>query len=94
MPAIKNLRLRAVKRFIFVLIFGFASGAAFAGGTYSRIDASFNLPGLATDPFNYEVTDVKVDILQPDATTFTVSAFFDGGTTWRVRHMPTLPGTY
>jgi len=94
MPAIKNLRLRAVKRFIFVLIFGFASSAAFAGGTYSRIDASFNLPGLATDPFNYEVTDVKVDILQPDANTFTVSAFFDGGTTWRVRHMPTLPGTY
>jgi len=87
-------RLRAVKWFIFVFICGLAINVTFAGGTYSRIDASFNLPGLATDPFNFEVTDVKVDILQPDATTFTVSAFFDGGTTWRVRHMPTMPGTY
>jgi hypothetical protein len=86
--------LHTVNCFIFVFILGFAGEAAFGGGTYSRIDASFNLPGLATDPFNYEVTDVRVDILQPDATTFTVSAFFDGGATWRVRHMPTLPGTY
>jgi hypothetical protein len=94
MLPIKTLRLRAVKWFIFVLLCGFSGVTIFAGGTYSRIEASFNLPSLATDPFNYEVTDVKVDILQPDATTITLSAFFDGGTTWRVRHMPTLPGTY
>jgi hypothetical protein len=87
------LRLRAVQWFFFVFLCGFA-GVTFAGGTYSRIEASFNLPGLATDPFNYLVTDVKVDILQPDATAITLSAFFDGGTTWRVRHMPTLPGNY
>ena len=87
-------RFSTASFFIFIFICGFDGGAAFASGTYSRIDASFNLPGLITDPFNYEVTDVKVDILQPDATTFTVSAFFDGGTTWRVRHLPTMPGTY
>jgi hypothetical protein len=89
-----RLRVRAVKSLTFILVFGFACAATFAGGTYSRIEASFNLSGLATDPFNYEVTDVKVDILQPDSTTITLSAFFDGGITWRVRHMPTMSGTY
>jgi hypothetical protein len=87
-------RFRAVNWIIFVFFYGLVSDVTFAGGTYSRIDTSFNLPGLATDPFNYEVTDVKVDILQPDASTITLPAFFDGGTTWRVRHTPALSGTY
>ncbi|MGH7967333.1 MAG: hypothetical protein ACREIC_01260, partial [Limisphaerales bacterium] len=47
-----------------------------------------------TDPFDYTVTDVQVQILQPDGTTVSLPAFFDGGTTWRVRHTPLLIGIY
>jgi hypothetical protein len=64
------------------------------GYSYSKIEASFNLSGLATDPFDYTVTDVEVQIAQPNASTITLPAFFDGGTTWRVRHAPTMAGTY
>ncbi|MEP6664775.1 MAG: DUF5060 domain-containing protein, partial [Verrucomicrobiota bacterium] len=72
----------------------FLTGSTFAGGTYARLAAAFNLPGLATDPFDYLVTDVKVTVRQPDSSTILLPAFFDGGTTWRVRHTPTLPGNF
>jgi Domain of unknown function (DUF5060) len=65
-----------------------------AQGTYSKIEASFNITNLATDPFDYTVTDVRVQILQPDNSTVSLPAFFDGGTTWRVRHTPVMAGTY
>jgi Domain of unknown function (DUF5060) len=65
-----------------------------AQGTYSKIEASFNLNSLATDPFDYTVTEVRVQILQPDSSTVSLPAFFDGGTTWRVRHAPTMAGIY
>ncbi len=65
-----------------------------AQGTYPKIEASFNITSLATDPFDYTVTDVRVQILQPDKSTISLPAFFDGGTTWRVRHTPTMAGTY
>lgn len=65
-----------------------------AQGTYSKLEASFNITNLTTDPFDYTVTDVRVQILQPDNSTVSLPAFFDGGTIWRVRHMPTLAGTY
>ncbi|HEY5296376.1 MAG TPA: DUF5060 domain-containing protein [Verrucomicrobiae bacterium] len=66
----------------------------FAEGTYPKIEASFNITSLATDPFDYTVTDVRVRILQPDGSIILLPAFFDGGTTWRVRHTPTMAGTY
>ena len=65
-----------------------------AQGTYPKIEASFNITNLTTDPFDYTVTDVRVQILQPDNSTVLLPAFFDGGTTWRVRHTPTLAGVY
>jgi hypothetical protein len=65
-----------------------------AQGTYSKIEASFNITNLTTDPFDYAVTDVRVRVLQPDNSTVSLPAFFDGGTTWRVRHMPVMAGTY
>ena len=67
---------------------------AVGGGTYSRIEASFNLTGLATDPFDYAATDVRVQITQPDTSTVLLPAFFNGGSAWKVRHTPSLPGTY
>ena len=65
-----------------------------AQGTYPKIEASFNIANLTTDPFDYTVTDVRVQILQPDNSLVSLPAFFDGGTMWRVRHTPTMPGVY
>jgi hypothetical protein len=67
------------------------------GALYPKIEASFTISGISTDPvvlFDYTQTDVKVAILQPDSTTVTLPAFYDGGTTWRVRHSPAMPGIY
>jgi hypothetical protein len=61
---------------------------------FPKIDASFTISGLATDPFDYTQTDVRVLLTQPDGTTTTLLAFFDGGSTWRVRHTPTMVGVY
>ena len=63
-------------------------------GVYPRIEGSFAITNLATDPFDYTLTDVRVQIQQPDSSVVSLPAFFDGGTTWRVRHMPTAPGLY
>src|SRR5215831_15561618 len=63
-------------------------------GVYPRIEASFAITNLSTDPFDYTLTDVRVQIQQPDSSIMSLPAFFDGGTTWRVRHMPTAPGLY
>ena len=65
-----------------------------ARGTYTKIEASFNITSLTTDPFDYTATDVRVQILQPDNSTVLLPAFFYGGTTWRVRHAPTMAGIY
>jgi hypothetical protein len=65
-----------------------------AQGTYPKIEASFNISNLTTDPFDYTVTDVRVQIVQPDNSIVSLPAFFDGGTTWRVRHAPTTAGFY
>ncbi len=71
----------------------FITGSARAD-SYPKLEASFSLTNLTTDPFDYTVTDVRVQITQPDATSLSLPAFFDGGTTWRVRHTPTLPGLH
>lgn len=62
--------------------------------SYPRIEASFNLPDLQGDPLDFEHNDVRAQILLPDGKVLSLPAFFDGGTTWRVRHTPTAPGKY
>src|SRR6266478_5581365 len=61
---------------------------------YQTIETSFSITNLSTDPFDYTITDVRVEVAQPDSTTVWLPAFFDGGTTWRVRHTPTMIGLY
>src|ERR1051326_5005271 len=68
--------------------------AVAAGALYPRIESSFAITNLATDPFDYTQTDVRVQITQPDSSVLLLPAFFDGGVTWRVRHTPTMPGLY
>jgi len=64
-----------------------------AQGTYPKIEASFTVNTPIADPFDYS-NDVRVLIVQPDSSTVSLPAFFDGGTTWRVRHTPTMAGVY
>jgi hypothetical protein len=64
-----------------------------AQGTYPKIEASFTVNVSITDPFDYS-NDVRVQIVLPDSTIISLPAFFDGGTTWRVRHTPTMAGVY
>jgi hypothetical protein len=85
---------RLSKVAIFTLLMCCALTKSFAQGTYAKIEASFNITNLTTDPFDYTVTDVRAKILQPDNSTVVLPAFFDGGTTWRVRHAPAMAGTY
>src|SRR5437879_322803 len=74
---------------------GLAQLAANANAeVYQNIEASFSITNLSTDPFDYTVTDVQVQVAQPDSSTLWLPAFFDGGTTWRIRHAPTMPGLY
>lgn len=61
---------------------------------YPKVEASFTISNLATDPFDYAQTDVRVQITQPNGTTNSWPAFFDGGTTWRVRHTPSRSGLH
>ncbi|HEX8235875.1 MAG TPA: DUF5060 domain-containing protein [Abditibacteriaceae bacterium] len=70
-----------------------AHGAAIAG-SYPRIEASFTLPNVTTDPFDYEQTDVRVQVRRGRGEVVSVPAFFDGGTTWRIRHTPSAAGRY
>jgi hypothetical protein len=82
-------------KFLAAVLLGVTSTTpAVGGGTYPLIEASFNLTGLATDPFDYAATDVRVQITQPDTSTVLLPAFFNGGSTWKVRHTPALPGAY
>jgi len=65
--------------------------------TYPKIEASFIIAGISTNQavlFDFTQTDVKVTITQPDSSKVTLPAFYDGGTTWRVRHTPAMAGIY
>ena len=64
-----------------------------AQGTFPKIEASFTVNTPIADPFDYS-NDVRVLMVQPDASTVSLPAFFDGGTTWRVRHTPMMAGVY
>jgi hypothetical protein len=65
-----------------------------SAGTFGRIEARFELPDVKGNPFDFEVNDVRVTLASPDGKTITLPAFFDGGTTWRVRHAPTAAGKW
>jgi hypothetical protein len=60
----------------------------------SRLETTFSIPNLKSDPFDYQKTDVRVQFRRDDGPIRTIPAFFDGGTTWRARHMPMVEGHY
>lgn len=63
-------------------------------GTYPMIETSFQFASVPGDPFDFEKVSVAVTLRKPDGSTIEVPAFFDGGTTWRMRHTPAAPGQY
>jgi hypothetical protein len=63
-------------------------------GAYPMIEASFQLPSVPGDPFDYEHVNVQVTIRKPDNGTVELPAFFDGDKTWRVRYSPPATGQY
>src|ERR1022692_629985 len=87
------LSLRFRKIVTFAIYFIFAATTILAQGTYLKIEASFTVNTPVADPFDYS-NDLRVLIVQPDSTTVSLPAFFDGGTTWRVRHIPTMSGVF
>ncbi|MBC8101305.1 MAG: DUF5060 domain-containing protein [Cytophagales bacterium] len=65
--------------------------------TYPHIEASFPLPGITGNPFDYTENDVAVTFQGPKGKAVTVPAFYDGGAdsaTWRARYTPQTPGKY
>lgn len=77
-----------------LVVLAMLSPGLLCAAVYSRFESSFGITNLATDPFDYVQTDVRVQITQQDSSTLSLPAFFDGGTTWRVRHTPVMPGLY
>ncbi len=65
-----------------------------AGGTYDKLEASFELPQVKGNPFDFKQNDVKVTFKASDGNSLSVPAFFDGGQIWRVRFTPTVTGKY
>ncbi|HVK04581.1 MAG TPA: DUF5060 domain-containing protein, partial [Armatimonadaceae bacterium] len=63
-------------------------------GSFSRLEARFELPGLTGNPFDFTENDVRVTLAGPGGASVEVPAFFDGGATWRVRYTPSKPGAY
>ena len=80
---------------LFVALFTVLPSLAFgAGGSFDKIEASFQLPQVQGNPFDFAQNDVQVTFTAPDGHAITLPAFFDGGQTWRVRHTPDSAGKY
>ncbi len=96
MPLFRRKSFGDPSSFLSVLILLAATllGKAAVTGSYAYLEASFTITNSISNPFDYTQADVQVQILQPDASTVSLPAFYDGGTTWRVRHTPMMPGVY
>jgi hypothetical protein len=79
---------------IIVAAIGLMLTSLASAGTLPRIETRFELPDVKGNPFDFETNDVQVTLASPDGKTITLPAFFDGGTTWRVRHTPTVAGKW
>ncbi|MGC8669070.1 MAG: DUF5060 domain-containing protein [Chthonomonadales bacterium] len=60
--------------------------------TYPMVEVSFQLPQIHGNPFDYTQNDVIVTFATPAGRSVKIPAFFDGGTTWRARYTPQMPG--
>lgn len=58
------------------------------------VEIRFHLPDVPGNPFDYSDNDVIATIRQPDGKEAPLPAFFDGGSTWRVRFTPSQTGEH
>lgn len=88
------MTLRTLFTLLMTLCLPILAATTSSAGTYPKLEASFELPDISGNPFDYIQNDVQVTFKRPDDKTDAVPAFFDGGATWRVRYTPQLPGRY
>ncbi len=62
--------------------------------TRTRVEWRFELPQATGNPFDYAANNVQVLVQHPAGKQTRYPAFYDGGTTWRVRVAPMLAGRY
>ncbi len=98
MPRMISGMHQALVRRVAIVLFALLSSQAHvtkaAGGSFEKIEASFELPQVHGNPFDYLSNDVEVTLTAPEAREIKLPAFFDGGQTWRVRHTPDSAGKY
>jgi hypothetical protein len=63
-------------------------------GTAPLLEAAFDISNLSGNPFDYTENDIEVTLGLPGGKSATIPAFFDGGTTWRIRYTPLKKGHY
>ncbi len=61
-------------------------------GSYAKIEGSFQLKDVKSDPFDFEHTAVVVTLKKSDGGKVDVPAFYDGANTWKVRYTPMSAG--
>ena len=91
-PRLSTILRRVVLAFVCLCFSVVVASAQFVA--YPKIEAAFNLGGTVADPYDFTNLDLRVQIAQPDGSTISLPAFFDGGTTWRVRHTPMTNGLF
>ncbi len=63
-------------------------------GVYPKAEIALEIPDVQGNPFDYTENDVLLTITRPDQSSVRVPAFFDGGTTWKVRYTPDMTGRH
>ncbi|GAB4465269.1 MAG: hypothetical protein OHK0029_35790 [Armatimonadaceae bacterium] len=63
-------------------------------GSFRPIEISFQLSDLTGNPFDYQENDIRVSLQGPDGKAVSLPAFYDGDSTWRIRHTPSRTGKY
>src|SRR5262245_6914766 len=97
-----NLALSSIPARVFTLAaLALASGLAITGplnaadkavSTYSRFEHS--LESAATYGNPVQEATLTVTFTSPSGDKFVIPGFWDGGKTWKVRFLPTKPGTW
>jgi len=61
---------------------------------YGRFELIITSQTVVGNPFDPDENDIEVVFTDPSGRRISVPAFYDGGTTWRVRFTPSSAGTY
>jgi len=65
-----------------------------SAGVYPKTEITLELPDVKGNPFDFTENDVVATITKPDRSSVRIPAFFDGGSTWKVRYTPDMTGRH